>query len=967
MYSTAKGYASTPSSARGSILRSASKRSKSFIEKSESLTAEQICPWPAQLLDVLLSNDASCSVQYDEASDLISVVGAGKIFVWRPSTIQASPVFASELPKGVNDTFSSRLSTSRGTGSREEWSALAVTTEGSLFFWRRLDRSNIAAETGSIPLPPGASVSIVSSCQPAGFLVAASNGALFHIILEIPLRIVPLQKSQGYGFLRRVIGYSSASSGVVGRPMSVSPGPERAGARVMFVLFESCIEQWEIHPLSGAKFISQTTFAGKEVLDVQVLSTKNSIHVYLLCLDTTSTNTEVYKFDAAAETIGEPLLVRKIADRPFQLRMTISENIILFNPSTVFVGPSTTYKPAGVQVFLMGRGPNGSVIDRQLGMILISPTAAIASTIQPVSSLLEGPIDDVIRRALRLAPEQGRELVRALRSRDPSGTDEAIRRLVERTVDGLVEGNEAWAEDEEGQAAVLLQKQLLDKTRQLEELFLVVPEFKRIPQLLSKLASAAALRNYYNSETSHILKKLIMQTVQDRVSAASVERYFSEVSRIDDILGHVEQSLHLKAVEVVTNNEVLKAIFRPEDFGVAVPFAATSREANEWRLTERTANLIRKQIEISVDCVRTRPAQDISERIRVQLESLVSMLLEHHCSMEETHASLGLLVELGRLSAAEELAKKYEDYDMLIQLCEKTPEGQQRLQSHLRVPGFLTTYFDWCYKNSQISKLFGVGGRPEFKEQLTQYLSDKPHLRWIQDISLRRFSEAGTTLLSEGFKGSKSAADAKALLSIGKLAWWACTGRSMTQAETEKIRQTDLGLYLLNVQSLVTSPSSDDSSFDDDGDVTRRGLPMQSPDWLVEKCVQSGTRDGFLLALDVIHKTEEMHSEEQLRDLRLRVWSAMLSVDGKRWHDCGSLADLSDDQQREALRSFEFYSVIIGHEQAYPSPSAQTGAWKHMGEFIEAVSGEFGQDQANWVDRTFRMALSDAHAANREG
>ncbi|GCB67786.1 hypothetical protein scyTo_0010298 [Scyliorhinus torazame] len=134
---------------------------------------------------------------------------------------------------------------------------------------------------------------------------------------------------------------------------------------------------------------------------------------------------------------------------------------------------------------------------------------------------------------------------------------------------------------------------------------------------------------------------------------------------------------------------------------------------------------------------------------------------------------LSQLLFLGQYQFTASLAEKYCDFDILIQLCEKT-DNQTRLQRYLNQfadQNFSDFLFRWYMEKGKRGKLLS----PPVSQhaQLASFLQSHEHLSWLHEINVQNFEKAHKTLLNLANMETRYFAKKKTLLSLSKLSAFA--------------------------------------------------------------------------------------------------------------------------------------------------------------------------------------------------
>ncbi|KDE03357.1 hypothetical protein MVLG_06163 [Microbotryum lychnidis-dioicae p1A1 Lamole] len=177
-----------------------------------------------------------------------------------------------------------------------------------------------------------------------------------------------------------------------------------------------------------------------------------------------------------------------------------------------------------------------------------------------------------------------------------------------------------------------------------------------------------------------------------------------------------------------------------------------------------------------------------------------------------------MLVNIGKVTHAYELAERHRDFRSLVELCTDPRRG-----SPARTDFFLRKYaqefafplYQFYIEKGQFRTLLEQD--EVYRPLLTQYLdmTDNQNISWINDIAIGRYAQATEALVSEAQK-EIDLVQKKIMLSLGKLSQVAQASRETLGSESlqRAIEALDDKLDLVNTQSMLhqsflsTLPSS---------------------------------------------------------------------------------------------------------------------------------------------------------------
>uniref|UniRef100_A0A8C1Y707 Nucleoporin 133 n=1 Tax=Cyprinus carpio TaxID=7962 RepID=A0A8C1Y707_CYPCA len=324
-----------------------------------------------------------------------------------------------------------------------------------------------------------------------------------------------------------------------------------------------------------------------------------------------------------------------------------------------------------------------------------------------------------------------------------------------------------------------------------------------------KLSAAIVLKNHHAKHpelvNTAILSALKKSNTDILTNLTPADVFFREVSQISSIfeclLDEEEKALkeHSDAArwaEVVLNvNDIVKdmlqaaaqyretkaSLYRaPENCGPEpeyIPWTASGGAGGVRTVITRQHELILRAAYPHAD-VELRGM--LSEQLVALLDSLLSGYVaqltslrragqqERYVTLENEYTQkrselLAPLLELGQHQWVAALAEKYCDFDILVQLCERT-ENQSRLQQYMvkfADQNFADFLFRWYMEKGKRGKLLSQPVATH--QQLASFLQAHDHLSWLHDIHAHR------TLYSQANMETRYFSKKKTLLALSKL------------------------------------------------------------------------------------------------------------------------------------------------------------------------------------------------------
>jgi len=129
------------------------------------------------------------------------------------------------------------------------------------------------------------------------------------------------------------------------------------------------------------------------------------------------------------------------------------------------------------------------------------------------------------------------------------------------------------------------------------------------------------------------------------------------------------------------------------------------------------------------------------------------------------------LLKVKQFDRATALAEKYEDFDVLIRICEEldNKERLERYMSQYSNKAFAQFLFNWYIKEGKQGKMM-INTSQSQTQVLSEFLKNHDQLNWLHQIHLGEHKIASNTLKELAFKEKQSIARKKTLFSISKLA-----------------------------------------------------------------------------------------------------------------------------------------------------------------------------------------------------
>ncbi|XP_051559907.1 nuclear pore complex protein Nup133 [Myxocyprinus asiaticus] len=463
-----------------------------------------------------------------------------------------------------------------------------------------------------------------------------------------------------------------------------------------------------------------------------------------------------------------------------------------------------------------------------------------------------------------------------------------------------------------------------------------------------KLSAAIVLKNHHAKHpelmNAAILSALKKRNTEILANLTPADVFFREVSQISSIfeclLDEEEKALKenpddsVRWAEVVLNvNDIIKdtlqtavqyretkaSLYRaPESSSPEleyIPWTASGGVGGVRTIIARQHELILRAVYPHAD---TELRNVLSEQLVALLDSLLSSYVAQLMSIrrsgqqerydalenEYTHKRselLAPLLELGQHQWVAALAEKYCDFDILVQLCERT-DNQSRLQQYMvkfADQNFSDFLFRWYMEKGKRGKLLSQPIATH--QQLASFLQAHDHLSWLHDIHMQDYQRAHVTLYSQANMETRYFTKKKTLLALSKL-----TARASDMPEPVKTRQlndiVEQERFLLHQETLP-------KQLLDEKQLNPDTMPLLTPHNLINLYICDENRGAneydFKKALDLLEYIEEEDAVD-IEALKREIISKALKKD---WKESWSSSDDNDDPL-EAARDSTFVKIL---------------------------------------------------------
>ncbi|XP_077575977.1 nuclear pore complex protein Nup133 isoform X1 [Stigmatopora nigra] len=288
-----------------------------------------------------------------------------------------------------------------------------------------------------------------------------------------------------------------------------------------------------------------------------------------------------------------------------------------------------------------------------------------------------------------------------------------------------------------------------------------------------------------------------------------------------------------------------------------------------------------------------------------QLNSLKPQERERYNTLEMEYCQrrselLTPLLELGQYQWVAALAEKYCDFDVLVQMCERT-DNESRLQHYMskfQEQNFADFLFRWYMEKGKRGKLLSQPAAQH--QQLAGFLQAHQHLSWLHDIHVQHYQAAHKTLYKQANAETRYFAKKKTLLALSKLA--ALVSDLPEDERSKKVDEiVDQERFLLHQETLPRQLLEDKQQNPDT-------MPLLSAYQLVQLYICEDNRRAneydFKKALDLLEYIQEQDDEVNIHLLKCQIFGKALRRDD--W----AHADGSDDPL-EAAKDSVFVKILV--------------------------------------------------------
>jgi len=446
-----------------------------------------------------------------------------------------------------------------------------------------------------------------------------------------------------------------------------------------------------------------------------------------------------------------------------------------------------------------------------------------------------------------------------------------------------------------------------------------------------KTVGAVTLRKIHMDHQMVIDQAIRMCLTEREVTASGnltdQDHFYREISRIDDIVSNLVGVVRFSVrsdcprevfATIQSVNSVVLTVFKEclaaRNKRMTEFLVTTQHEYLPWTSMKRSVllELVKLTLEHGVAA-----AEEHSQKVELyqqvvqlsdtvldgynsQLDSLKGnpekMGSVEKCFTRDRSMLVGLLVDRKVYEEAASLAEKYQEWDMLVRICEET-NNKDRLEQYMEQyssTSFSSHVFSWYVKEGKQNRLLSLskaGRTPE----LASFLTTHSNISWLHDINTENFTTASQTLSAIALKEGDILARKKTQLSLAKLSALACDDEDI---KAQQLGMVDQEMCLVAAQEQLPTQVLGQFGFD------RESMRVLSPREMIELYVGEENIEAdhieFKKALDLLNFVN-MEEEEKTRTW-LHIWCR--AILRNTW------TDIDKDNPIESVRDTVFFRLV---------------------------------------------------------
>ncbi|GFS19154.1 nuclear pore complex protein Nup133 [Elysia marginata] len=476
---------------------------------------------------------------------------------------------------------------------------------------------------------------------------------------------------------------------------------------------------------------------------------------------------------------------------------------------------------------------------------------------------------------------------------------------------------------------------------------------------VEKLEAAKGLRELHTEHTKlldHCIRSVVKARQQSLPSTLlPQDLFYREVSKVSEILPVLvsrekellasDQPSHTVVSLILAVNAILEAMLH-----LALQYRQTnvSKYAEEsclipgythWTATPDIREAITQQINLSLQHgVPEAREIDVQGLIYQNIVGLADILMDGYASQlrsldskseavpdssvhryklekefeKKRHSLIIPLLENKQYDRAASLAEKYEDFEMLMRICDAT-DNQDRLQRYRMQyanKGFAKFLFEWYMREGKRSHLLA---QPVMEgDELSNFLDadNVKYLSWLHEIKQRNYTGAQRALADLATDEKNFLSKKKTLLSLSKLA--ALASEDIDENLEDNIEVINEELELITHQELLPAHAIESIGMDPDN------MRVLTPVELIELYVSEKNTNASELdvkkALDLL-KYVDRDGDVDFKALALHIWCRAILLDS--WEEDPNDADPLNSNKDKVFFKTVYLVHIDGDLELY--------------------------------------------------
>ncbi|XP_059142575.1 nuclear pore complex protein Nup133-like isoform X2 [Physella acuta] len=450
----------------------------------------------------------------------------------------------------------------------------------------------------------------------------------------------------------------------------------------------------------------------------------------------------------------------------------------------------------------------------------------------------------------------------------------------------------------------------------------LMPTRRLLCEHVEKLEAAMALRELHADHhkiVDHCISKVLKQRrVAIPPTLTAQDMFYREVSNIHEIL----QLLVMYEKETLSSDQSSRNIVNLVSavnsiFQGMLHNALKYRQQNEeyysvdneeipeyipWTATSIMRKIMTDQIGLTLDkAISVTREVDVQGSLFDNIVSLADFIMDGYSSQlksllldenrqedymklerefeKERHKLILPLLNHKQYDRAASLGEKYEDFEMLMRICDVT-DNQERIhkyRSQFADKGFAQFSFNWYMKEGKRGHLLS---QPVSQgDELSKFLdsSNVKYLSWLHEINRGNFLAAHDTLADLARMETNFLAKKKTLLSLSKLA--ALAADEEEDDIQDRIEMINEELDLILHQEVLPVETIQNVGMDPNN--MRVLTPVELIELYISEHNQSANEGDVKKALDLLHHIDK-EGEHDYEALRLHIWCRAILMDDER-------------------------------------------------------------------------------------